>query len=132
MKELRYCEGNIGLDDEAEDGEGGTLVEPGRLSGEEEESRDIPALDSGRRVSLSGDGIVASLSLPYSEVGLRLRDTVDASGEVGTDVWDVVTERAEFSDETEEPVELGLILSNVLERRNLVDGAYEGKSEVCA
>ena len=47
---------------------------------------------------------------------------MDASGEVGTDVCDVVIERAEFSEETEDPVELGLMLSRVFDRRIRVEG----------
>ncbi len=68
----------------------------------------------------SGDGNAKSLS-PYKDVGLRLSAVVDDSGEFGTVVWFVVTERTEFSDDTDEPVEFGLILSRVLERRRRTD-----------
>ena len=86
--------------------------------------RDIPRLDTGRLEILSGDGMGTSRSRspPYKEVGRLLRETVDASGEVGTDVCDVVIERAEFSEETEDPVELGLMLSKVFDRRMREDG----------
>ena len=108
--------------DEAVLGEGGTLVDPGRLSGEREVVRDIPRLESGRREILSGVagvGVVSrSLSLPYNDSGRRRYPTDDASGELGADVCEVVTERAEFSDETDEPVEFGWMLSRVFERRN--------------
>ena len=118
--------GNMGFEGEAVDeavvGEGGTLVDPGRLSGEREVVRDIPRLESGRREILSGVagvGVVSrSLSLPYNDSGRRRYPTDDASGELGTDVCEVVTERAEFSDETDEPVEFGWMLSRVFERRN--------------
>ena len=101
--------GNIGLDveavDEAEEGDGGTLV---FLSGELEVVCDIPKLERGRREILSGEaGVgVTSRSL-YNDNGRRRGTAEKDSGELGTDVWGVVIERAEFSDETDEPVEFG-------------------------
>lgn len=115
MNELRYCVGNMGLEGEGDDGEGGTLVDPVGLSGELG-GRDIPTLDKGRRVKRSGEDDGRSRS-PYSDRGRRLGAEEDDSGEFGTVVWFVVTERIEFSEETEEPVELGLILSRVFDLR---------------
>ena len=109
------------MDGDAEEGEGGTLVEPGRLSGEVDPARGIPELERGRRVSLSGEERFGSPS-PYNDVGRRLVITEDASGELGTEVCVVVPDRVEFSDETDEPVEAGLMLSSVFERRRRVGG----------
>ena len=118
--------GNMGLDGEAVDeavlGERGTLVDPGRLSGEREVVRDIPRLESGRREiqpGVAGVGVISrSLSVPYKDSGRRRYPTDDASGELVTDVCEMVKEQAEFSDETDEPVEFGWMLSRVFKRRN--------------
>ena len=117
MNELRYCVGNIGFEADGEDGEGGTLVELGRLSGEVDVVRDIPELDRGRRENLSGEDGIESRS-PYNDVGRLLVTIEDESGELGTDVCVVVPERMEFSEEAEETVDAGLILSKVFERRS--------------
>ena len=71
----------MGLDGDADEGEGGTLVEPG-LSGELV-VRDMPRLDKGLRVGRSGEDREASLS-PYNEVGRRLGTDEEESGEFGT------------------------------------------------
>lgn len=121
MNELLYGEGNIGLDGDAADGEGGTLVEPGRLSGDVDAPRVVPELDRGRRVALSGEVRVKSRS-PYKDVGRRLGGSAEGSGELGAEVCVVVPERAEFSDDTDEPVDVALMLSRVFERRKRAVG----------
>ena len=102
----------MGLEGDGEDGEGGTLVELVGLSGELV-VRAMPKLDKGRRVNRSGEDNEGSRS-PYRDVGRRLGATEDESGEFGTVVWLVVTERTEFSEETEEPVEFGAKLRRVV------------------
>ncbi len=83
--------GNMGLDeeavDEAEEGDGGILVELGPLSGELEVVRDIPKLERGRREILSDEaGVGVTSRSPYSESGRRRGAAEKDSGELGTDV----------------------------------------------
>ena len=126
----------MGLDEEAveeaEDGDGGTLVELAGSSGEREVVRDIPKLERGRREILSGEvGVGVTSRSPYNERGRRRGAAEKDSGELGTDVWGVVIERGEFSDETDEPVEFGWRLSSVFERCKRDGEVYAGTSEVC-
>ena len=71
------------MDGDADEGEGGTLVDAEVFSGEVDLVRAIPRLDRGRREERSGDDRGTSLS-PYRDVGLRLRAVVEDSGEFGT------------------------------------------------
>lgn len=122
MYELAY-----GLGDMTDDGDGGA-VNAENLSGESDDPRGGAALGKGlERGALSRGGGVERP--PYNDVGRRDNPlSVDRSVDMDRDVWEVASEIDVESEDVDEPVDTGLILLSVFERRVRIVPTRSGES----